>query len=85
MMYNVPNTIHGKKIYSGPFLKEEPKKVHIKSKAMSENYHKRVQEKWNKRYGMKQVPCFFMVGDSILAHPSVITELEKESSNKKYT
>lgn len=32
---------------------------------------------------MKQVPCFFMVGDSILAHPSVITELEKELYNKE--
>ena len=44
-MYNVPNTIHGKKICSGPFFKEEPNKVHLKSKAMSQNYHKRVQKK----------------------------------------
>lgn len=44
MMYNIPNTIHGMKIYSGPFLKEEPKKVHIKSNSMSENYHKRIQK-----------------------------------------
>ena len=38
---------------------------------------KRINKKWLKRYGMKEVPWnkFFIVGDKIYAHPVMIQKL----------
>lgn len=59
-------------------------------------YHDRIQKKWNKRFGFKQVPGCFIIDHSkiefgydngekvIVAHPSVVKALKehKESDSK---
>lgn len=42
---------------------------------------KRINKKWLKRYGMKEVPWtkFFIVGDKIYAHPVMIQRLKDEA------
>ena len=42
---------------------------------------KRINKKWLKRYGMKEVPWnkFFVMGDKIYAHPTMIQRLKDEA------
>lgn len=42
---------------------------------------KRINKKWLKRYGMKEVPWnkFFIMGDKIYAHPVMIQRLKDEA------
>lgn len=42
-------------------MMESPKMYHRKSKRMSEAYHKRIQKKWNKRYGVDSVDHSYLV------------------------
>ena len=40
----------------------------------------RVNKKWLKRYGMKEVPWtkFYIMGDQIYCHPKMISKIEME-------
>lgn len=42
-------------------------------------YHARIQKKWTKRYGTKQVPAFFIVnnGQMIVTHPALLADIRK--------
>lgn len=42
---------------------------------------KRINKKWRKRYGMKEIPWkkFYIVGDKIYAHPVMIQKLIDEA------
>ena len=52
---------------------------HKKSRSMSDSYHNRVQKKWRKRFGTKQIPgCYLLNGDTLIAHPEII-KLIKET------
>lgn len=56
-----------------------PARVHKKRRNQSYAYHQRVQKKWVKRWGTKQVPCAYMVdaaaiggsGKILLVHPDL--------------
>lgn len=43
---------------------------------------KRINKKWFKRYGMKEIPWnkFYIVGDKIYAHPVMIQRLIDEAT-----
>lgn len=49
--------------------KTEPEKSHKKRRNQSEAYHRRVQKKWTKRWGTKQVPCAYLIDNSVLGLP----------------
>lgn len=38
-----------------------PKRAHKKRRNQTEAYHRRIQKKWTKRWGMKQVPCAYQI------------------------
>ncbi len=46
---------------------------------------KRINKKWRKRYGMKEVPWkkYFVVGDKIYAHPVMIDKIQVEIALKE--
>ena len=54
----------------------KPIKIHVKKDWMSENYHKRIQKKWNKRHGFHWVPCMYRTPHGIVAHPSFKPKIE---------
>lgn len=50
-------------------------------------YHRRVQKKWNKRYGMFASPAVYMIDarliglggrQTMIAHPDILAALEKQ-------
>lgn len=66
----------------------EQAKRHRKRRSQSASYHRRVQKKWLKRFGTKQVPCAYVidngflggVGQTLIAHPSIVERLRSEAS-----
>ena len=38
-----------------------PKRAHKKRRNQTEAYHRRIQKKWTKRFGMKGVPCAYQI------------------------
>jgi hypothetical protein len=65
-------------------LQAVPVKRHKKRRNQREAYHLRVQKKWTKRYGTKQVPAAYMIdnsvigsyGQTLVAHPSIVALLK---------
>lgn len=55
----------------------EPMRKHSKTRSMSESYHTRVQKKWIKRFGTKQVPAAYMTPHGLIAHPAIIEKLRQ--------
>lgn len=43
-----------------------PVVVHRKRRGQKESYHKRIQKKWNKRYGMVESPAIYVVDTGML-------------------
>lgn len=41
-------------------------------------YHKRIQKKWDKRFGVKEVPAGMFVAGSMIVHPDLWDRLVKE-------
>lgn len=66
-------------------IQRVPVKLHKKRRHQKEAYHKRIQKKWNKRYGTKEQPALYVVdtgalgwfggGRRIIAHPAIAREL----------
>lgn len=65
-------------------LQAVPVKRHKKRRNQTEAYHRRVQKKWTKRYGTKQVPAVYVIdnrvmggyGKTLVAHPSILALLK---------
>lgn len=65
-------------------LQAVPVKRHKKRRNQTEAYHRRVQKKWTKRHGTKQVPAAYMIdnsaiggyGQTLVAHPSIVARLK---------
>ena len=65
-------------------LQTVPVKRHKKRRNQREAYHRRVQKKWTKRHGTKQVPAAYMIdnsviggyGQTLVAHPSIVARLK---------
>ncbi len=69
----------------------EPTRLHKKRRNQSAAYHRRVQKKWVKRWGTKQVPCAYLIdngvlglpGRTLVAHPQHIAALRNLGPNVK--
>ena len=65
-------------------LQTVPTKRHKKRRNQTEAYHRRVQKKWTKRHGTKQVPAAYVIDNSVIggrgktlvAHPSIVASLK---------
>ena len=65
-------------------LQTVPVKRHKKRRNQTEAYHSRVQKKWSKRHGTKQVPTAYVIdngaiggyGQTLVAHPSIVARLK---------
>lgn len=68
-MNNLTGMFNGVKI-----IKQEPAKVpnrqHQKKDWMSDNYHKRIQKKWNKRFGFHY--CHYMEKGQMLQYGNTV-------------
>lgn len=68
-----------------------PTKRHKKRRNQTEAYHRRVQKKWTKRHGTKQVPAAYMLdnsviggyGQTLVAHPSIVARLKRPNWSLK--
>lgn len=77
-MNNPTGTLGGVRVYSSPLaMTAVPRRKHIKSRSMSESYHRRIQKKWNKRYGLDYEPCAYMTADAVFVHPALMEQLRK--------
>jgi hypothetical protein len=69
-------------------LQAVPVKRHKKRRNQTEAYHRRVQKKWTKRHGTKQVPAAYMIdnsviggyGQTLVAHPSIVARLKRPNA-----
>jgi hypothetical protein len=58
---------------------------HVKRRTQSDAYHARIDKKWRKRFGTKQVPTLYFMdgravlgmGERIMVHPSLLADLRK--------
>lgn len=78
-------TFMGMQIVESPIcLVREPVRKHVSkgrgSYMWKGGYCKRIQKKWAKRYGMHDVPAFFITCDSkvVCMHPSLVAKLKEE-------
>lgn len=44
-----------------------PIRVHKKRRNQTEAYHRRIQKKWRKRFGTKEVPCMYLMNTGALS------------------
>ena len=65
----MPGYIFGIEVYESKFaMMPEQIKKHRK---------KRINKKWLKRYGTKQVPGMFMIAGKMCAHPDILKEFKR--------
>lgn len=65
-------------------LETAPVRRHKKRRNQSEACHRRVQKKWTKRHGTKQVPAAYMMdnrfigghGRTLVVHPSIVARFK---------
>ncbi len=77
------NSLFGFRLIENPHIQEFftiPNKRHFQNSNMSNFYHKRIQKKWNKRFGCKTERQIIKNGDNLIAHPKTI-ELIKKNIN----
>jgi len=61
----------------------EQLRKHEKKPGQSESYHKRINKKWRKRFGMTQIPCMYKIGaqytgtgrEALVVHPDLMPKL----------
>lgn len=74
-------TLSGIRIFSSPYLTDatitEPVKKHKPRRWMSERYHARIQKKWNKRFGTREVETAYMLNGGLYMHPSMFAGVIK--------
>ena len=73
------DSLYGIKVIESPnAVIQEPVRKLNKKKWMSRFYTNRIQKKWNKRYGYKQVPTMYKINDNvIIIHPILYNDLKK--------
>ena len=56
------NPFGGLRLVEHPMaVRSVPVRVHKKRRNQTEAYHRRIQKKWTKRFGMKDVPCAYQI------------------------
>lgn len=90
----IPQMFNGFRVVESTMAMETvPVRRHKQTRAKSDSYHSRIQKKWNKRFGFKQVPGIYMIDTSkltfgglnggekvIMAHPEMAARLKELSS-----
>lgn len=68
----------GLRVHESPYaVQTVPLREHKKRHNQSEMYHRRVQKKWTKRWGTKQVPCAYMLmGKDLILNPAHVPLLK---------
>lgn len=73
-------------VHKSPYAtKAEPVRLHKKRRSQSASYHRRIQKKWTKRWGVRQVPCAYMIdnrvtgghGRTLVVHPSLMAHIDR--------
>ena len=62
------------KVFESPYCLAEtktPRRVHVKKPWMSDSYHRRIQKKWNRRWGFKKEPAAFQTPYGFIMHPQL--------------
>lgn len=73
--------LFGIQLISSPTLSPQsvqvPKRVHKQRRRQSYSYHRRVQKKWNKRYGMeiKRTETVLQFGDRLVVSPTLLAAI----------
>lgn len=67
-----------------PDFQDFPIREHKHKRWMSDNYHKRIQKKWNKRFGFKKERYFLISKDhnAVFASPANIELLKKAMDDR---
>lgn len=69
---NLSSLYSGIRIFQSTLCVEKtksPLRKHEKKRWMTDSYHRRVQKKWNKRYGFVMKPVMYQTPDGIFCHP----------------
>lgn len=70
------NKLCGMTVYANESLyRESPVRVHKSGVGRRNGYHKRVQKKWNKRYGMKREPYYIVTPAGIFMPTELFAKL----------
>jgi hypothetical protein len=58
-----PSSLFGLKVHVSRYaVTWAPNRVHKQRRNQTKAYHARVQKKWNKRFGKREVPCVYLIG-----------------------
>lgn len=55
-----------------------PQREHVQKVGQSDNYHKRIQKKWNKRFGWFEKPAAISMPGRLIVHPDVMKRLRHQ-------
>lgn len=71
--------LYGLEVIENSFaLRTESVKKHKKRHGQKDSYHRRIQKKWDKRFGTRSVPCAFKLGgNTLVVHPEIMKILRK--------
>lgn len=64
--------------FMSEFIESSNKKLDKKRWMDGKCYFKRISKKWDKRFGVKKEPLFFVNGNSIITHPSNVSALRRK-------
>lgn len=56
---------------------QQPKKLHKRRNWMTDNYHSRIQKKWNKRFGFVWKPVAYQTPQGIVCHPAIAEQIRR--------
>lgn len=80
MQADLHGALSGMRIFSSPYLPNtitEPIKKHKRRRWMSERYCKRIQKKWTKRFGTREVQVAYMINGGLCVPPGVLDDLRR--------
>lgn len=73
-------TLFGLDVYESSLCVERvPVKVLKRKRWMSDAYHRRVQKKWTKRFGMCEKPAAYTMGNRLMCHPTIYKQLKEKA------
>ena len=81
------NPFGGLRVVESPLAMTQPvpNRRHKKRRNQTEAYHRRIQKKWTKRFGTKQVPCAYQIdggrfglGSMLVLPPGMMQQLRSQ-------
>lgn len=52
-------------------------KIYPKRRSKNDSHFRRMDKKWLKRYGYKNVPTSYQMGNTIVAHPEIVRQIRE--------